>query len=436
MPRDTSEIGSAETPGRSERASAAAPPSRPAPAHSTNPEIGPEKVRRKRARYETATTWRSSASANNHEIGGGDASGDSGPAALRTPRNRTPGIPNIGAINDDADRGEGQSRFDLHRINALAAPTIHEVVAQLRALQKRRQLCITEVNGAVSRIDHLIAGVIGFDQTEKSKKAAFDRARTFRLAVEKGGEGQHQGDTQPRPALSALIPTIIVSAASRPAWTNLRKTIEAETERLAELLPGQAFIKSVAGFGPLGYGVLQGWCTDPIGEYRTVSGLWKRLGVAVIDGHRQKGIAGKRKDDEEARKLFFPAKARGDVYTFLSDTMLRAQWRAERLACVPCDKPTSIVWKEQAPVCKECGLVGSADDVILAHPIGHYGEVYARRKAHTAPRILATENLDSKDQAKWTPARCDNDARRIMSKALLRDLWRACNGLPPRGFAD
>ena len=43
-------------------------------------------------------------------------------------------------------------------------------------------------------------------------------------------------------------------------------------------------------------------------------------------------------------------------------------------------------------------------------------------------------NLAASDRDKWTKGRCHNDARRIMSKALLRDLWRVWRGLPPRGL--
>jgi hypothetical protein len=44
-------------------------------------------------------------------------------------------------------------------------------------------------------------------------------------------------------------------------------------------------------------------------------------------------------------------------------------------------------------------------------------------RLHTLPRIAETEHLGKKDPAKWTKGRCHNDARRVMTKALLRDLW-------------
>jgi hypothetical protein len=77
---------------------------------------------------------------------------------------------------------------------------------------------------------------------------------------------------------------------------------------------------------------------------------------------------------------------------------------------------------------------------VPAHALGTYGEIYARRRAQTAIRVEATADLPATigerfNPEKWTKSRCHNDARRVMSKALLRDLWRVWRGLPPRGLA-
>jgi hypothetical protein len=51
-------------------------------------------------------------------------------------------------------------------------------------------------------------------------------------------------------------------------------------------------------------------------------------------------------------------------------------------------------------------------DGIAAHAIGPYGEAYGERKAWNLARG-------------WTPGHAENDARRYMTKRLIRDLWRA-----------
>lgn len=56
---------------------------------------------------------------------------------------------------------------------------------------------------------------------------------------------------------------------------------------------------------------------------------------------------------------------------------------------------------------------------VASHAVGPYGRVYGARKASTT------------DREGWTPKHRDNDARRIMTKALVEDLWRVWNGNPP-----
>lgn len=324
------------------------------------------------------------------------------------------------------------------RASAPAPPVATgDVIPLLVGLQRRRRFIIKSVNGSVSRIDHLIAEEIGFDRAkEKSKKAAFTKARAYRAAVEARGEGYREDDDHAHFALAALDPLILAELPTREAYGRQRDGLEAEMRRLARLLPSADFVAGVRGLDWLGFGVLAAESGIPFADWRTVSGLWKHMGMAVIDGARQRGISGKRKDETEARKLFHPKERRGEVYAFLQDTMFRAQWRGARLACAACGKLSTFDGDEGVgPVCK-CGAAGTADQILPAHPIGPYGAVYGRRRAATAHRVAETADLDAKDPKKWPPARCKNDATRVMAKALLRDLWRVSRGLPPRGCAE
>lgn len=312
-----------------------------------------------------------------------------------------------------------------------------DVIPLLVGLQRRRRFIIKSINGSVSRIDHLIAEEIGFDRTkEKSKKAAFTKARAYRAAVEARGEDYREHDDHARPVLAALDPLILAELPTRAVWTRQLEDVKAEMRRLAQLLPDAGFVAGVRGLDWVGYAVLAAESGIPFADWRTVSGLWKHMGLAVIGGARQRGIAGKRKDETEARKLFHPKERRGEIYTFLQDSMFRAQWRGARLACAACGKLSMFDGDEGVgPVCK-CGAAGTADQILPAHPIGPYGAVYGRRRAATAHRVAETAHLESKDPKKWPPARCKNDATRVMAKALLRDLWRVSRGLPPRGCAE
>lgn len=315
---------------------------------------------------------------------------------ISTPKDGTPAsepIPSNGG-------GDGQEFFDTQRLAAIAA-----IVSELVSLQRQRQFSIVQKNRSERAIESLIASTMGFrlDATEKDRKAVFASAKAFRLAVERGGEGHSSVGDQWFRALSAIAPLVLISAQNRKPWVDLRATVEKDMKKLTRKLPVYDFAKSVRGFGDLGLACLTAEAGIPLGEYRSVSGLWKRMGLAVFDGKRQQ----KCRDKAEAERHGYSPKRRAEVWAFCSDSMFRAQW---------------------------CGA--DEESELPARPNGPYGEVYARRRAITDPRIEATADLDASDRDKWTKGRCHNDARRVMSKALLRDLWRVWRGMPPRGIDD
>jgi hypothetical protein len=256
---------------------------------------------------------------------------------------------------------------------------------ELRALQRQRQFCIVSQSRCDRSCESFIARIIGFDVNadEKARKAVFKRASDLRKAVEKGqgGEGlADPGDRELR-ALSACTPIIVSSAAARAGWDTLRLNTEKRMRQLARSLPVHGWVQTVPGLGDLGLGILIGETGDLAG-YATKERVWKRLGLAVIGGVRQS----RRTNAEEAAAHGFSPKRRAEVWT-IADSLFRAQWRGAR-------------------------------EGVPARPIGAYGEVYAARKAHTA------------DREDWTPGHCDNDARRIMAKFMIENLWRVWNGKP------
>lgn len=269
------------------------------------------------------------------------------------------------------------------------------VVGELKRHQRDRRFCIQQQSRSNRAIESLLASIMGFriDATEANRKKVFAAAKAHRLAVEKGGEGHFGDDTQVFIALPAVSPLILANRDSRATWDALRVSAETEMRRLAKTLPAGvvAFADDVRGFGMLNLAVVVAEAGIPVGDYRTVSGLWKRLGLAVFDGRRQRCV----KDKADATRQGYSPRRRSEVY-----------------------------------------VVGSVS-VFMAQRSGMpYREVYERRRAHTAPRIEATADLPADSPMKWTKGRCDNDARRVMTKALVRDLWRVWRGLPPRGASD
>lgn len=65
-----------------------------------------------------------------------------------------------------------------------------------------------------------------------------------------------------------------------------RAAYEKALVKLAKQLPVYEWVKSVKGFGDISFATIVGECGD-IGSYKSVSAVWKRMGLAVINGCRQ-----------------------------------------------------------------------------------------------------------------------------------------------------
>lgn len=277
---------------------------------------------------------------------------------------------------------EGSASNGASTLHASQNKWLAEQCERLRYLQRQRQFCITSQSRCDRSCESFIARMIGYDPEadEKSRKEVFKQASNFRKKVEKGevGKGQALDKNQLSRALSDCIPIVMNSAIARQAWDGLRASTEKDMRKIAQSLPAYAWVKDVRGFGDLGFAIIIGETGD-LANYATKERVWKRLGLAVIEGQRQ----GRRTNAEEAAKHGYSPKRRAEIWT-VTDSLFRAQWRGA---------------KEDAP----------------AHALGLYGTAYARRKAATEGR------------PDWTPAHRDNDARRIMCKFLVENLWRVWN---------
>lgn len=193
------------------------------------------------------------------------------------------------------------------------------------------------------------------------------------------GDGTDQGASEAQsiavPPVAA--PIITMSFYARSHADQLRRVTERQMEELAETLPVARWRKKITGFGALGLAVIIAEAGNDLRRFPTVSKLWKRLGLAVIDGERQR-----RKTDPELALLHgYVPRRRAEMWT-LADSMFRHQWRG-----------------------------GEAQ--------GPYGEAYAKRRERT----LVTH-------PEWTKPHQRDDAKRVMFKALIADLWGAWHNKP------
>lgn len=179
-----------------------------------------------------------------------------------------------------------------------------------------------------------------------------------------------------------LAAPITLGPAIRPLMAARAILVEEIEKREAKLvshakeLPVAPWVKGVDGFGLKGLALIIGETGD-LSNYSCPSKVWKRLGLAVINGERQrcpKGVT-----EEEAYAIGYSKRRRSTSWT-VADSFLRRQLAHK-------DKKTGGIKKEAGP----------------------YGQMYYEaEKAPDAP-----------------PVAHDKRARRYVEKALIRDLWCA-----------
>lgn len=255
--------------------------------------------------------------------------------------------------------------------------SVSTVCSELIERQRQRVFCIRQQQRCDRSIEAFLARRFGYDARLEpaERKKMFAIVAKLRRDVEAGKptDLDSRGD--------ALSQFIITSAKARESWDEMRSDVEKRMITLARELPvASSFLPTVKGFGLLGLAVIVGEAGRDLSEYQNPAKLWKRLGLAVLDGRRQ-GSPGDGATAGDWVQHGYNKQRRAQVWAFCSDTMFRAQWRGEK-------------------------------DGVPAHPIGPYGEAYIERKQWVLARG-------------WTPAHADADARRFMTKRLIRDLWRA-----------
>jgi len=186
--------------------------------------------------------------------------------------------------------------------------------------------------------------------------------------------------------------------------------------KLVKRLSVYAWAKTVSGLGEVSLAGVIGECGkfEP-GQYRSVSALWKRMGMAVIEGERQRRVTGAAALDHG-----YNAERRSLMWN-IGCCLIKAQVRN-----VKDEKGKKIEGSE--------------------HGIGELGELYLSYKARliekneaggfaeTAARAVErAKKVGSKPNeanvaGKLTKPHLHNMAQRYIEKRLLRQLWQAWRG--------
>jgi hypothetical protein len=274
-------------------------------------------------------------------------------------------------------------------------------IVELVSWSRQRRHAIREQMHCNRSCEAFVTSLLGYHVglPEAERKAIFKEAADFRLSVEKqlkarreseekawgrlavasrkanasrlDGEGQDHCENHAGGALSVSLPIVINSLRSREGWDQIRDVSEKAMREIARAFPVWERVAQIVGFGDLGLAVIVAEAGNDLTAYPHHMHLWKRLGLAPYNGKAGSTWKAGGLTKEEWRDLGYSGVRRG---TIAGDIGIPLFFKKSRNA---------------------------------------YGAVYTARRAHTALT-----------HPEWTPAHSDNDARRIMTKALIKDIWR------------
>jgi hypothetical protein len=303
--------------------------------------------------------------------------------------------------------------------------SICDLSGVLLTLRKDRQKAIRAQNSGNQRVEDLILDRLGgtTDLTEAERKRLWKLAKNVRVALEERVVprlvAMEKIPPQPKKKKAVAVPReasaiidrvqnfVTSNILGRVEWDKLREGTEWEMAQRARQLPVWPWVSEVRGVSELGLGVIVGHGHN-LSRYPTKGHLYSRLMVGLRDWKKEgnwvrQGFVPANLSREERKAAYihhaYNPQRLGDLYPFLYDSLIRAQWRSER-GCVP---------KKNV---KKFGPLQPHS----AHALGPYGTYYADKKAEYLGRYA-----DEKGGADHA----DIAARRYAAKMFIRDLWRA-----------
>jgi hypothetical protein len=183
------------------------------------------------------------------------------------------------------------------------------------------------------------------------------------------GKGEHDLAAM---ALAVSAPFLEARSIIKPQ----REAQEKAMEREAKKLPVWEWVEQVKGFGIGGLAAIVGEAGN-LGDYDTHSKLWKRMGLAVIGGERQRRVKG--------------------------DAAIEQGYCASR---------RSVVWNVGSSLFKAQSARMDKETGEIKTPAGFYRLIYDKRKEYELGRVE-------------TKGHAHNRSTRYMEKKLIRDLWNA-----------
>lgn len=257
--------------------------------------------------------------------------------------------------------------------NATAGlPATDELVARVRFWHRQRMFGMKQRKSADLALGSFLRTQLGWrkDLPEAERKAiAVEAAALIKNPVDSPWES-----------------IIAASNASRAPFDEIEANTKKQmTDNAKQLSAWKEFGESILGFGLASFATIIGEAGD-LSRYSNHSKLWKRMGLAVMDGKRQ-GAPGTGASAEDWIRHGYSPLRRSHVWN-IGDTMLKAQIRVVKDA--------------------------AGEDTGERISRGEYGAIYLARKAYEIAR-----------EPEIKPIVAHRRAQRYMEKRLLRNLWRA-----------
>lgn len=176
-----------------------------------------------------------------------------------------------------------------------------------------------------------------------------------------------------------------------------RENLEKDMCKRTRTLPAYGWAMAIKGLGESGFASIVGEAGD-VGSYRTVSGLWKRMGLAVINGERQRRVS-----DADLAIVHGYSPSRRSVAWNVGNGLIGGMGNGYR------------------------PIVG--EDIEANENLTHYAKMFVQRCRYLVERdaekfsrgTSVKEGVERESYSKH----CASSAKRYVEKKFLRDLYAA-----------
>lgn len=273
----------------------------------------------------------------------------------------------IGVIADEYDRLTKAADAEERRVHR-AIRDAQKAMGAKRATDEQRREAGDTLTAAIADLTLLLA------RRQHIERAAVDGAATL-------------DDPADETLARQLGPTIVTAIRSAEPWDDALAQTHKQMEAAARTLPVYPWAQAINGFGDRGLAIIVGEAGD-LSVYANPAKLWKRMGLAVIDGKRQGSPGGGATAEDWIRHAY--CKPRRSQMFVIADSLLKkeSEYRDLFLTRLPTEVQNA---GPDHPTIAFRGVKKNAR-----------GEEYDSYSAHARAR-----------------------ARRYVEKRLLRNLWRA-----------